>query len=218
MKQATPGPRPAWATQPRSQRSRPTTTPPAPKRPAAESAQLEWQRLNAELEQRDARLRAAASYVTDALYNGWADAVAERAAKYVTQQTWWRIRSGWPRRRCDRLARLALRILEVKNQLHEATGSATAALTKLLGRSKIEGVFAAELAERIPLPLDTKLDTLARTIRITGVMLCVSAGRSLRQCAGFCDLAEAEGQEQAKRQLLSAADRYWADHYQPPSG
>jgi hypothetical protein len=179
---------------------------------------LEWQRLNAELEQRDARLRAAASYVTDALYNGWADAVAERAAKYVTQQTWWRIRSGWPRRRCDRLARLALRILEVKNQLHEATGSAAAALTKLLGRSKIEGVFAAELAERIPQPWDTKLDTLARTIRITGVMLCVSAGRSLRQCACFCDLAEAEGQEQAKRLLLSAADRYWADHYQPPSG
>jgi hypothetical protein len=89
---------------------------------------------------------------TDALYNGWADAVAERATKYVTQQTWWRIRSGWPRRRCDRLARLALRILEVKNQLHEATGSAAAPLTKLLGRSKIEGVFAAELAERIPQP------------------------------------------------------------------
>jgi hypothetical protein len=176
---------------------------------------LEWQRLNAELEQRDARLREAASYVTGALYNGWADAVAERAAKYVTQQTWWRIRSGWPRRRCDRLARLALRILEVKNQLHEATGSATAALTKLLGRSKIEGVFAAELAERIPQPWDTKLDTLARSIRITGVMLCVSAGRNLRQCACFCDLAETAGKEQAKRLLLSAADNYWTTHYQP---
>jgi hypothetical protein len=163
-------------------------------------------------------LRAAASYVTDALYNGWADAVAERAAKYVTQQTWWRIRSGWPGRRCDRLARLAQEILDLKDSLHEATGETAEALTPLLGRSKLEGVFAAELADRIPLPLDTKLDTLARSIRITGVMLCVSAGRNLRQCACFCELTEAEGQQQAKRLLVSAADRYWADHYQPPSG
>jgi hypothetical protein len=45
------------------------------------------QRINAEAEQHEARLRAAAAYIADALYDGWNQAVAQPVAKYVTHQT-----------------------------------------------------------------------------------------------------------------------------------
>jgi hypothetical protein len=199
-------------TQPWSQTSRP-----APTRPAPESARAQPQRPPTEAELRELRLREAVSYLADALDKGWADSVAQRVAKYVTRETWQRIRASWPRRRCRLLARLAQRILDVKNQLHETASETAEALTQLLGRSKVEGMFAAELAERIPLPWDTKLDTLAKSIRITGVMRCAAAGRNLRRCECFCDLTETESKEQVARLLLAAADNYWTTHYQPPA-
>jgi len=144
-------------------------------------------------------------YVADALYGGWAYAAAEHLAKFVSEQTWHQVMSGEPRGRCHLLAKLAKRILKLKRKLHKAAGDIAARLSKLLGRSNIEGIFAAELAERIPLPWDTKLDTLARALRITGVTRCVLEGLDLNYCECLTHFIETEGPERAKRLLLSVA-------------
>jgi hypothetical protein len=150
-------------------------------------------------------MRAAAKYVVGALDDGGADAAADWFAKRITEHTWQEVKSGEPRRRCHRLARLAQDIIKVKNKVHKAAGDTAAALTNLLGGSKIEQVFAAELAQRIPQPLDTKLDTLARCLRITGILRCVTAGLDPYYCECLGDLITAEGPERAKRLLLYVA-------------
>jgi hypothetical protein len=144
-------------------------------------------------------------YVVDALYVGWANAAAEHFARFVSEQTLHEVMSGEPRRRCHLLAKLAKRILKLKKKLHKATGDIAARLSKLLGRSNIEGMFAAELAERIPQPWDTKLDNLARALRMTGVLRCVAEGLDLNDCECLTDLIKAEGAEQTKQLLLSVA-------------
>jgi hypothetical protein len=197
--------------QPPSQTSRPD-----PGQPGAEPAQSDWQRFIAACEGRDTWFEIAAKDVADAIHDGWAAAVAERVAKYVTHQTWQRLLTGSHRRRCERLAQLANKIREGKTDLHHAVGQSTTAIGDMLGLGRVERVFAAELADRIPPPGVDELDEVARSIRITGVMLCLSADRNLRQCACFCDLGDAEGQEGTKRLLLSAANNYWTAHYQLP--
>jgi len=72
------------------------THPTRSERPHPRSQASDWQRDARQAEQREARLRAAASYVADALYDGWAQAVAQRVWSYVSHGTWQRITSGGP--------------------------------------------------------------------------------------------------------------------------
>jgi hypothetical protein len=198
-------------TQPRSQPSRP-----APTRLAPRSARAQPQRPPTGAELRELRLRAAAAYVADALWDGWDQAVAERVATYLTRRTWKRITSRWrPRRGCHLLAQLARDILEGKHDLHEVAAWAASTLAGVMGRPNFERVFAAELAQRIPQPTDRPLEDLARSVRIIGVMRCFTA--RLDNCECLLDLTEAEGKEHARQLLLAAADNYWTTHYQTPS-
>jgi hypothetical protein len=140
---------------------------------------------------------------------GWRNAVAGRAAKYVSQQTWERVTAGWHGYRCRPLARLARRILTGKDNLHEAVG-ATYRVWSWLGRPRIERVFAREVAERVPLPTDQALIAAARAVHVTGIYVWVAAGRDLTYCECFIDVVKAEGQKQIKALLLAATDDW--DH------
>jgi hypothetical protein len=215
-KRATPNRRGSRTSQPwgQSRRSTPKRTAPPWRQPTQPAPKP---RPPTEAERQEARLRAAAKYVVGALYPGWPDDICERVAKYVTDRTWKRIRRGWRDGRCQRLAQLARDILNGKHTLHQIAGWAASKTTRLLGGQKIEQVFAAELAQRLPQPTDRPLDTLAKSIRITGITLCAAAGRDLNKCACFRDLAQAETNRQVERLLLNAADNYWATHYQPPT-
>jgi hypothetical protein len=141
---------------------------------------------------------------------GWRSAVAGRAAKYVSKQTWVRVTSGWHGYRCRALARLARRILTGKEKLHGAVGVGTYRVWGWLGRPRIERVFAREVAERVPLPTDHPLIGAARAVQVTGIYVCVAAGRDLTNCECFIDVVKAEGKKQIKALLLDAIDD-WDD-------
>ncbi|GAA1179018.1 hypothetical protein GCM10009654_40320 [Streptomyces hebeiensis] len=112
------------------------------------------------------------------------------------------------RRGCDDLALLARRILLGKDQLHDVVGRAAGGLFGLLGRPRIERVFAQELARRIPLPVDAQLSTAARGLQIAGIYVCVVGKQSLTDCACLHDVLIVDGQERLQ-QLLQGALEDW---------
>lgn len=59
-----------------------------------------------------------------------------------------------------------------KDLLHETVGRAVGGFLGLLGRPRIERVFAQEVARRIPLPVDAKLSAAARGLQIAGIYIC----------------------------------------------
>ncbi|MFE4540341.1 hypothetical protein ACFRKB_35625 [Streptomyces scopuliridis] len=105
------------------------------------------------------------------------------------------------RRGCDDLALLARRILLGKDQLHDVVGRAAGGLFGLLGRPRIERVFAQELARRIPLPVDAQLSTAARGLQIAGIYVCVVGKQSLTDCACLHDVLIVDGQERLQQLL-----------------
>ncbi|MEV0787191.1 hypothetical protein AB0I52_30355 [Streptomyces sp. NPDC050423] len=134
--------------------------------------------------------------------------IAERAVAYASGHAWDRLVKRHSRRGCDDLARLAREILQGKEQLHDVVGRAAGGLFGLLGRPKIERVFAQELARRIPLPVDTQLSAAARGLQIAGIYVCVVGNRSLSNCACLRDVLVVDGQA-SLQQLLEGALEDW---------
>ncbi|WP_406167591.1 hypothetical protein [Streptomyces sp. NBC_00996] len=104
---------------------------------------------------------------------------------------------------------LARNILKGKEQLHGAVGRAAGGLLGLLGRPRIERVFAQELASRIPLPWDGQLAAAARGLQIAGIYVCLVGNRGLTDCACLQDVLKAEGKERVKK-LVKAAVEDWS--------
>ena len=109
---------------------------------------------------------------------------------------------------CDDLAQLARSILAGKDRLHDVVGRAAGSLFGLLGRPKIERVFAQELARRIPLPVDSQLSAAARGLQIAGIYICIVGNRDLADCACLRDVLRSEGKERL-RQLMQGAMDDW---------
>jgi hypothetical protein len=157
----------------------------------------------AEAKQRE-RIQKAADYCSDILTDGWAAAVADRAAEYVTDQTWHRLfrsRSN----HCKTLARIAQRILAGKDKFHGWLGDLIAWLLSLVGISAAAREFAGELASNIPiLPIDAKIAAVTRGIQVTGILLCVIRDEDLTKCKCFIDLVLVEAKTTIKKILVTA--------------
>jgi hypothetical protein len=156
-------------------------------------------------QRRQERVAEAAVFCADALGSTWRDAVADRAADYISDTTWRRLTRGNHRRQCRALAKIAGVVLRWKQEMHAAIGSAAGALMFRLAGSRAARAFVRELAANIPLPIDAKLTAVARCTQAVGVLLCVSRGDDLTRCQCFIDLALAETKTQVKKILLAAA-------------
>ncbi|WEV26826.1 hypothetical protein OYE22_17710 [Streptomyces sp. 71268] len=99
---------------------------------------------------------------------------------------------------------MARDILNGKDLLHEAVGRAVGGFFGLIGRPRIERVFAQEVARRVPLPFDAKLSAAARGLQIAGIYTCVVGNRDLTDCACLRDVISAEGQERLQRLIHGA--------------
>ncbi|MEV0743397.1 hypothetical protein AB0I51_47520 [Streptomyces sp. NPDC050549] len=150
----------------------------------------------------------AAQLCLDVVERGGTAVIAERASAYVSDETWKKLVKRHRRTGCDDLAELARNILKGKEQLHEAVGRAAGGLFTLLGRPRIERVFAQELARRIPLPVDAKLSAAARGLQIAGIYVCIVGSRDLADCACLRDVLRGEGQERLQR-LMQGAIEDW---------
>ncbi|MBY8870490.1 hypothetical protein K7640_01375 [Micromonospora sp. PLK6-60] len=152
------------------------------------------------------RVKTAAEFCASVLTDGWVEVVSDRAAEYVTEETWKRLFNRRRRRRCTLLARLAAAILAGKKKLHDLVGSVAAWLASLLGGDRVVQSFAHELASRIPLPPDAKMVATARGLQVAGVLLCVVNGDDLTRCQCFIDLALEEAKTQVKKILVAALE------------
>lgn len=155
-------------------------------------------------------LEEAAGFCADALKDGGAQAIADRAAAYVNDATWKALVRKHRRGGCDELAELARAILDGKEQLHKAVGRVAGGLLGLFGWSRIERVFAQELASRIPLPWDAQLAAAARGLQIAGIYVCLVGNRDLADCACLRDVLEAEGKERVKKLIQGAVEDWKA--------
>ena len=170
-------------------------------RVAAREARLE--------ERRRERVRAAADYCSDILADGWADSVAERAADYVSPEIWERLFSR-RKNQCKALARLAQRVIAVKEELHDWIGGLVAWVLALLGVGATGREFAGELARNIPIvPVDAKIVAVARGLQVSGVTLCIFRSEDITSCQCFIDLALEETKSRVKKILVAAMDD-WA--------
>ncbi|MFF0318806.1 hypothetical protein ACFYPH_29710 [Micromonospora sp. NPDC005252] len=136
--------------------------------------------------------------------------MSERAAEYVTEETWKQLFSRRRRRRCKLLAEMAAAILTGKKLLHDVVGAIAAWFVSLLGGDRIVQAFARQLATNIPLPPDTKMVAAARGLQVTGVLLCIVNGDDLTRCQCFIDLALEETKTQVKKILLAAMEDWSA--------
>lgn len=154
-------------------------------------------------------MEAAATLCLDVIEQGGSAAViAERASAYVSEKTWETLVKRHRRGSCDDLAHLARSILNGKDRLHEAVGRAAGGLFGLLGRPRIERVFAQEVARRIPLPVDAKLAAAARGLQIAGIYVCIIGTRDLADCACLREVLKVEGEERLQ-QLAQGGMEDW---------
>ena len=186
---------------------------PAPRRKrTASTAEREEHR-------RQERVRRAAEYCADVLTSDWEDAVAERAAGYVSEDTWNRLLRGSHARQCKALARAAADLLAGKQEIHKALGFLASRGVRFLGGREAGQAFAQELVSAIPLAaFDAKLVAAARGIQATGVLLCVMSGRDLTRCECFIALALAETKAQVKKILVTAMTDWVKLSALPPGG
>jgi hypothetical protein len=148
----------------------------------------------------------AARVCADVLERGGAVVIAERASAYVPDETWQTLVKRHRKRGCDDLAALARNILRGEELLHAAVGRTASGILGLLGRPRIERVFAQELAQRIPLPVDMQLSAAARGLQIAGIYICVVGGRDLVECACLRDVLGEEGEERLQQLIQGAMD------------
>lgn len=166
------------------------------------------ERQRARRTRRQARVEEAAKFCADVLTSRWQEQVASRASDYITERTWKRLFRGHRRKRCKALADLANKVLAGKKRLHALVGWTAQGVASLVGLGKIEQKLVSELAARITLPPDAKLVAVARSIQVTGILLCLMDGGDLDKCQCFIELALEETKTRVK-QILSAALDDW---------
>ncbi len=115
------------------------------------------------------------------------------------------------------LAQLASAILTGKQKSHDLVGRSAGWLVSRLGGNEVTQVFARELASRLPLPSDANLIAVARSLQVTGVLLCVFDGRDLTRCQCFIDLAVTESTARVKAILVAALDDWTGLAAFPPT-
>jgi hypothetical protein len=166
--------------------------------------------------QRRDRVRKAAELCAEALDSGWQEAVADRAAGYVSDTTWDRLFRAHRRMHCRALARIARRLLDGKQQVHSFLGGLAAWALSGLGADDAAQAFADEVVASIPLPFDAKIIAAGRGLQLTGILLCVVNGDDLAQCQCFIDPALTETKTQVRKILVVAIDD-WAQlrQFQP---
>lgn len=142
------------------------------------------------------------------MLGGWTAAVAEQGAAIIDEVPWEQLCGRMSPPDCRVLAWLAAAALKGNNWLHKQVGSVAEALAARAGLGGRPRRFASALGERLPLPQDADVAATARGLQVTGILVCVSAGRDLRECRCFVDLAVDETKERVK-QLLEVATRDW---------
>lgn len=158
----------------------------------------------------------AVAYCSGVLTDGFIQQAADKATNYVDDETWSRLISHGRSKNCDALADLARNILDGKEKLHSFIGWLADQLFSLLNRSRIERIFARQLAKRIPIPLvDDHLPAVARGLQVTGIVICFLNDRELTRCACFVDLVIEEGKARVK-QIITAAATDWTQLHHVP--
>jgi hypothetical protein len=115
------------------------------------------------------------------------------------------------------LARLASAVLAGKEKSHDLIGRSAGWLVSRLNGSEIAQVFARELVSKLPLPTDPKLVAVARSLQVTGVLLCAFDRRDLTHCQCFIDLALIEAGSRVKSILTAALDDWTGLAAFPPT-
>jgi hypothetical protein len=171
--------------------------PPSPRRKASPAARREQRQQD--------RVRKAAEYCAEAVYQGWPEIVADRALTYVSQPTWDRLLRGRHKSRCQALARIASELLTTKQGIHDALGFLAARLVRFFGGGNAVQAFIGELVSNIPLPfIDAKIIAAARGAQVAGILLCVMEGSDLTACQCFRDLALEMTKTQVRKLLIVA--------------
>ena len=143
--------------------------------------------------------------------SSWQDAVADRAAGYVSTATWQQLaRRRGHRRRCRSLALTAQALLRDERHIHDVIGQLAGKTAGALGGSDVVRAFTAEVAAAVPLPWDAKATAVARGLQVTGILLCVAGSNDLTTCYCFADLALAQGKTMVKDLLVTAIDDWTA--------
>ncbi|MEU8705488.1 hypothetical protein [Streptomyces sp. NPDC048565] len=153
---------------------------------------------------------AVAAFCLDVLKDGGAAAIADRAAAYVSDETWKALVKRHQRRGCDDLAELARNILKGKELLHAAVGRAAGGLLGLFGRPPIAREFAREVSARIPLPGDEQLVAAARGLQVAGIYVCLTGKGDLAGCTCLKDVLGLEGVGQVKK-LVEGSVADWLE-------
>jgi hypothetical protein len=140
--------------------------------------------------------------------SGLLDAVAERAVDYTDERVRRLMRRRWNPHRCRWLARVARKILDGKEKLHQLIGTAADRALERMGAAPIERVFARKLVETIPIPfVDTKAIAPARALQLVGIYLCL-VNDNLPQCACLADLVRSEAKDRLT-ELIEGAGQDW---------
>jgi len=116
----------------------------------------------------------------------------------------------WRALDCRLLAQTARAVLDLKQRLHEVTGEA---VSRLLPRDtpRFHRLLVRKIAERVPLPLDVKLEAIARGLQVMGIFMCVVQDLPLEACACLSMLGASVAREQARRYVQDLLDATWQD-------
>ncbi len=185
---------------------------------------LEQARKRREREQQ--RLDQAVAYCIDAIAQGAIEAAKERAADYISEQTWQRVSRSWRGRNCVALAELAQAIMDGRDMLRKGISQLLKPVFDLLEEwlaksaalrhvfdlpvlryvnqalaARLARVVAQEVFERMARRLtvaDHQLTATARAIQMTGIIFCVMQERHLTTCACFASIVKTDGKEIVK--------------------
>lgn len=160
-------------------------------------------------EQERKQVEKTAELCADLISGGWQETVADRVVGYAPK-TWGRLQRSTRRRTCKALARMASFILKTKTLIHTWIGKVFGWFISGLWAGNAIRAFVKELVSNVPLPLDTKMIAVARSLQVAGILLCMMDGKNLEQCDCFVHLVHTETEEQVKK-LLVAGMSDWAN-------
>lgn len=167
----------------------------------------------------------AADVVADVIADGWKQAVAGQLSKALSDGFW----DEGPRRQryrlpeCKPLADLANALEKTKKNIKAALGEVTGRGLKWLGRPPHEQRLAEAFARKIPLPGEDGLKALVRSLRLTGIWICIKADKDVfAECPCFLPVAKDKTEGELKAALekkldVIASERDNPAMNQPPS-
>ena len=108
---------------------------------------------------------------------------------------------------CKALADLAKALEKAKTSVQDALGDLASRGFKAIRRPPHEQRLAAAFAKKIPLPGEDGLKSLVHALRITGIWICVAAGKDVvTQCPCFLPMAKDKTAEELKAALEKKLD------------